>query len=926
MDLSTVNKNTFQVVDLSTGKTPPGTFSIDSLNDRVLIFRPQMTFDASGNPIFGLQDFKSYQVYLPGTNQDPGSTYIRSLSGKANLARMSCTVAANGILDPVPGPPTVVVSVDVVLTEDPYVVENQVASGGAFLQDVSYQTDIRLAFNDIMNPATLVNPVTGESTTLKVYVDPDGNISDPSDRVELFGDYTISIDEDNFLTNVTFKPSAGLPSSGSGQFPRVIVVEIPTSVTDLGSNPLTNSGVVVFAPEFVQFPAVVMPDGQGEQFLSTTNLDAKNTGAEWGEGALIRGLLGGSGRLGELVVTAAESPLILNTDSQVWSNFNVIPEGSSTFPPSATPPVATILDGVFEFSSVDIGPGAQLIFEGSNPARLLARGSLVVQGAGKIDVAGKAPDDAFTSPAGHDSLELLGGAGGAAGPSGGLGGKGGDRPDDTDLSLLVLGGSANPGAITDGIAGGGVGGIPALGSGGGGTHWPLAIPTSSSDLTAFIPDTVCKIDMTAGPGGGGAYATSGGAGIPVLVDPFLNPGPPAGIIPPPTPGGDAASLGLSAENKKLAPELGDLRGGSGGGGGGLSFLRSQTDGPAFGECKIGKKFKTYWTHSGAGGGGGGGGIELQAGNIVKVDGTIVANGGDGAGGQAAPSSFSREDQAAPGGGGSGGAILVRSRSVQIADTGERLNVSGGIGGKGSGNFPGTFAGSGGAGFVRIESEFALDPIGEAKKVSPYDPILGSETGGPMSSVILSVGEYALNPTGPAGRSGAQSCWIIPQGNFFVLEFQEDDTTDPLNPDYGWDMDVVLVFAGITPFSFRDANDVNNPFGSSPSTLIGSDLGGVTPSAIVVRFQGVHATKSVEDICNVDLADPLGVVDPQSLTPWVRHPFELNNYWDAALPGQPELAAKRKPNMIRFQIIFDGNAPLASIIAGVTNLAIKGRPD
>lgn len=924
VDLGSVNKNTFQVVDLATGKSPAGTFSIDPSNDHILIFRPQMTFDASGNPIFGFEDFKSYQIYLPGTNQDTGSAFITSVSGKPNIARMSCTVAANGILDPVPGPPTVTVKVDVVIQADPLIVEEQIASGGAFLHDVWHETEIRMEFDDIMNPATLVNPVTGESNTIKVFVDPDGNINDPTDRVLLFGDFTISIDENNLQTHVVFLPSTGLPSSGSGLLPRAIVVEFPTTIVDLGANPLTNAGDVIFAPEYVEFPPVVMPDGTGEQFLSTKYLDADKTGAAWGGGALIRGNSGGAGTLGPLNLTVEESPLVLDTDSQVWSNFDVIPSGSGSFPPSPTPPAATITDGVFEFSSIKIGPGAQLLFTGSQPARVYARGLAEVQGSGTINVGGDAPADAFKPTPGHDSSELDGGIGGPPGPGGGVGGSGGDRPNDTDPGLILLGGAGNPGAIVDGTIGGGVGGI-GLGGGGGGAHWPTNIPSTKSDLAGFLPDTVCKIDMTAGPGGGGAYGTSGEEGIPVIVDPFLNPDP-TGKIAPNTPGGDSASLGLTPEVRTLSPELGYLRGGGGGGGGAMSFLRSQTNGPAFGECLVGKEFSKYWTHSGAGGGGGGGALQLQAGKLVKVDGTIVSEGGDGASGQKAPSSFNREDQAAPGGGGAGGAVLIQSETVQIADTGGRIAVDGGSGGRGSGAFPGTYAGDGGAGLVRIEAGVAPDAAGEAKKITPYDATPGSVTGGATSSEILSVGAYAPIAVGPSGRSGAQSCWIIPEGNFFVLEFQEDDLTDPVNPDYGWDLDVVLNLGGFEPFSYRNGDDVDNPFGVAPEAILGSDLGGVTPAALVVRFQGVHSTKKIEDICSTDLSDPTGLVDPQSLTPWMRHPAELNSYWDLALPLQPEIAVKRRPNMIRYQIIFDGNAPLSGIIAGVTNVVIKGRPD
>jgi hypothetical protein len=928
VDLSTVNKNTFQVIDLATGKTPSGTFSLAPGDDKVLIFRPQMTFDASGNPIFGLVEDHSYLVFLPGENQDPGSQLIRSTNGKGNVSRMSCTVVARFILDPVAGPPTVTVSVDVVTQAVPLAVESQIASGGAFLTEVWNETDIRFSFNDIMNPATLVNPVSGQSNTLKVFIDPDGNINDPSDRVQLFGDFSISIDENNFLTEVVFSPSVGLPSSGTGLFPRAIVVELPASVADLGGNSLTNTGAVIFIPEFVLFPAVVMPAG-GEQFITPTYLDSKKSGAAWEGGALLRSFFGGSGRLGPLVLDENQPILELNTDSQVWSNFDVIHEGASVFPPSSTPPTTTITDGIFEFSSIRIEPGTQLIFKGSNPVRLFGRGEVELQGAGQIVISGDVPSDELLNPKGHNSELLDGGDGGPSGPGAGAGGSGGDRPNDTNITLLVIGGSANPGAVITGRDGGGVGGVPGAGSGLGGTHWPLVLPTQADDLSTLIMDQVCKVDMVSGPGSGGAFATSGEEGVPSLLDPFLNPpvgNPPVGILPPPTPGGDATGVGLTTETRKLSPELGNLVGGAGGGGGGMSFVRTQTNGTAFVECTINKAIKTYWTHSAAGGGGGGGAIEIHGGKLVKIDGSIDAQGGDGGDTKGSVGSFARTDQASPGGGGAGGAILLRSASVQVADVSNRLVIKGGKGGVGVGHFPGSFAGDGGIGLVRIEATEVPDAASLAKNINPYNPSPGSETGGPTSSNILSVGPYSPVFTGPAGRSGAQSCWVIPEGNFFVLEFQEDDVSDPLNPNLGWDCDVILNLPGLPPFSLRDATDDDNPLGVAPVDLIGTDLGGGTPSPLVIRFQGVHSIKAIEDICNVDLKDPLGAVDPQSLTPWVRHPFELNDYWDLALPGNPELAVKRKPNMIRYQVIFDGNAPLTEIIAGLTNFRIKGRPD
>ena len=925
VDLSTVNKNTFQVINLSTGKTPSGSFSLDPTDPRTLIFRPQTTFDASGNPVFGLSDSSTYAIFIPGENQDPGSQVIRSVSGKPNTARMSCTVSAIGILDPVPGPPKVTISVDVVTQEEPLILEEQQVNVGAAVTNAYSQSTIRLSFDDIMNPATLVNPVTGVSSTLRVFVDPDGNVSDPSDQVELFGSYTIAIDEQNFQTEVIFTPSTGLPSAGSGLVPRKVVVSVPDLVTDLGSNAIVNPGLASFSPQFVQFPPVILPGPSGEQFDSPLYLDAPNTGAAWGGGALIKGILGGSGKLGPLIVDLDNSPFVLNTDSQVWSNFNVLPEGSAAFPPSVTPPSYTITDGLFEFSRISVSAGAQLVLEGSNPARLFARGELLVQGSGIIDASGRAPVDNSATPSGHDSSLLLGGLGGAAGPGAGAGGRGADRRDDTDLTLLAAGGVGNVGAVIDGASGGGVGGTPGLAGGAGGVHWPPILPVNTSDLANFIFDIQCRNDMTAGQGAGGGYATSGTAGKALVVSAPFNPFPPPGIIAPDTVGGDSATLGLTPTVRELSPDLGNLRGGSGGGGGGMSLLLSITDG-SFGNCVVGKKLQVYNTHSGSGGGGGGGAVELQGGSFVRIDGVVDVSGGAGGKGINPPFSFLVPDQATAGGGGSGGAVLLRSVNVQVASIDNRIDVTGGIGGLAAGNAPGSRGGNGGLGLVRIEAPQAPQAALEAPKIMPFDSTPGSESGGAESSAILSVGQYVNNPNGPSGRNGAQSCWIIPGGNFFVLDFTSDDFTDPLNPILGWDLDVILNLPGFEPFSFRDANDPNNPFGIAPDLSFGTDLGGATPAPIVVRFQGAHFKKEVENICDVDFDDPEGPIVQDSLTPWVRHPQELNNYWDLALPGDPELAVTRRPNMFRYQIIFDGNSPNASIVAGVTNLQVKGTPD
>jgi len=931
VDLASVDKNTFQVTDLSTGTSPTGVFTLDPGNPNRLMFRPQLIFDAAGTPIFGFEEQHSYQVLVRGVNQDSGGAFVKSLSGEKNLARLFCTISASGISDLVPGSPSVTATLDVVTQKDPdtgevLAVEALVASGGVVLTEVWNASLLRLSFNDVMNPATLVNPATGLSSTIRVFVDADGDTLSQADRIELAGLFTIHVNDNTLVTEVTFAPSGGWPSAGTGALPRAVVVELPDSIVDLGAHALINHGELVFVPEFVPFDEVLIPAG-GEQFVSDEHLDADNTGALWGGGALMRGMSGGSGRLGPLVVGQGGAALVLNTDEETFSSVHMIAEGPVVFPPSSEVPSATVSGGVFEFSSLDIGAGAQLRFEGSQPARLIIRGAAYVRSSGSMDLSGRAAAGQLALPVGHDSSAVVGGLGGSGGPSGGAGGQGGDRPDDTDAELLAVGGISNPGAVTSGRPGGGVGGVGDLAAGQGGLPWPLMAPVGVADLSAFVFNRFCRIGMTPGPGSGGGYATSGTDGVPTIMKPLNYPLNPPGLVAPVTAGGDSAELGLTSAMRTLDPALGFLRGGAGGGGGGQGYQRSRRDGiKGADECLGGTEFSIYWTHSGAGGGGGGGALQLHAGKSLTLEGSIVARGGLGGAGQGGTAFSEVNELAMPGGGGAGGAVLLQAPVITVAETGQRIRVNGGAGGIGPGSPQWTSAGSGGLGLVRMEANSALDALEMGPRISPYDPALGSESGGDTSSVILSVGTFAVSAGGVADRSGGESCWMSPAGNYFLLDFAGDDLSDPENTSLGWDLDVVSTLPDVPPFSLRDASDPNNPFGVAPEDLFGSDLGGVSPGALIVRFQGVHRTRLITSLCDVDLTDPIGDVDPASVTPWVRHPAELNTYWDAALPSQPELAAKRRSNMIRYQVIFDHTAPQAGLIAGVTNLRIHAQPD
>ena len=505
-------------------------------------------------------------------------------------------------------------------------------------------------------------------------------------------------------------------------------------------------------------------------------------------------------------------------------------------------------------------------------------------------------------------------------------GKGGDRPDSTGMAdLLAVGGIANPGAVLDGAPGEPVGLDPALAASGGtgGVHWPPSFPTSvlQQDWNDLVITNVftCSSDQVGATGGGGAYALDGDTGIAVSpLLPGLNPPTPA---TPDTPGGQGAALGLGPLERTLNPELGFLRGGSGGGGGGTGLIRTRTNGlplncgqpiPPGGSLVI----TSYATHSGAGGGGAGGGLQLNAGSELRVDGTVRCAGG--AGGRSmgliVPGQFVTDNLAAPGGGASGGAALLQAPQLQIAGLPGRIDVRGGDGGTQNSELYST-GGDGSPGLVRLESFPAPDPAAEAPKIEPFDP------GAPTSDAVLSAGELTVATQGEAAFSGAQSCWIQPDGNFFELVFAADDLTDPANPVLGWDVDLVLNAPGLPAFPFRGDNGL---LSFSIEDLLGSDLKGPNPSPLVVRFQGVRILKAEDGLCAVDLSPGSPAVVPDSLTGWVRHPSELNGYWDFLGPAA---AAARRPNAVRFQVVFDNRTGLyPGLVLGLTNFRVTAQPD
>ena len=625
-----------------------------------------------------------------------------------------------------------------------------------------------------------------------------------------------------------------------------------------------------------------------ETFDTATLADLNRTGARWGAGLLRAGYGGGSGRLGDLFIPAGQT-VVLSTDQE---DFAGIGDPAVFDPLGVIDGAASVSDGIFDFATVRIEAGGVLRFEGSRPARVFARGDLNV--GGTLDVSGG------DGPA-HEDQEPLGGPGGAGGPAAAAGGKGADQPDGTAFLALPGGAHANPGAEVDGAAGGGIPEPSALapttfeGGGPGGLHHPEDLPDDPSDIGTLEWDIIqiCQTKMIGAVGGGGGYALDGLAGTNgQLAGAGFNP------PPPPDPKGGAA-LTLGPAERLLNPARGLLRGGSGGGGGGAHLATSSTNGLVFIDCTVTfggtpAEIATYIPHSAAGGGGGGGATQVVAGDLLSLAGSIDASGG--AGGAEAKSS----GRAIPGGGGSGGAALVQARTVQLGFLPGVIDISGGAGGAG-GSTGGSVGGKGSPGLLRLESAHPAPDAGTVGAALSPDPAELASLGATFDDVA-SVGPWQVQTEGKAALSGAQSCWRS-AGTGSFLDFVDDAPGAP-----GWDMTVLV--DGVGPVSWRGPNPI------LPVTLeeaFGTELFG---APIVVRFQGARSAAPIPNPCDVELYGAGAPIVPGSLTPWVKHPAELD-----ALVVDPAL----KPDLFRFQVLFDRSRALSATLTAVEELTVLADP-
>ena len=976
VDINTVTSSTFRVVNVDNGTTPVGEYFLDPNDSRRVVFRPALTFDINGTPSFGFNINTPYQVTIPGELHSANGPFIQSIVGRPNQSRLDCTiVTTDQITDPVPGPPVVEVYADYVTayangvpTEINRVtnafgifdgmgtdgLSDNLVNGQSLLRDVYRQGSIFFLFRDVMNPATLANPVTMTSPFINVRTDEDGTLATTFDRSEpIPGDWRVSVDTELLQTLLTFTPTNNFLSAGAGAptTPRLTVIDVPQSVVDLDGRAVTvqnGGGLSVCVTEEGMVTDIELPQTGGETFADNSLEDSTRSGGAWGTNMrLASDIGGGSGRLGELVVPAGQT-IILNTDSQVFPVTGAVADVIGNANMSGLYPTSiTVTDGVFEFSSLTVEPGGTLRLEGSNPARILVRGVANVTTGSVIDLTGQsmAPHFSDVPQPSVDLPPML-----TPPANGGLGGFGADKWDfdpvgvamDPSVFLGITGNAVDIDEAVpennDGRNGQGVGGTT-LGAGVGAvlsfpnfpTEDSLIIDPSSMAVTGahgmntpfnrnFDGLVTCVVRALGGSGSGGAYARDGGTSM--AEAPSATADFPMGLSNdgPSIAGGQASDLGLAAPSvtnagytvRTLDWTLGFLRGGSGGGGGGLSPYQTTSEN-TFTGCgpDDSREYGQWIDNSGAAGGGGGGALEITAGKTVQLNGQILLTGGDGGSSSGGTGGVSRF--AAPGGGGSGGAIRLRGQSVLLSPLAARIDVSGGAGGVGSFTTSDVFGGDGSVGLVRIENTVGgLSHEVLAPSIRPYEgdgmaPF--DDTDRSLDFLSVANGAFGVSTTRPDSVCGSTSCWVELPAGFSVVSFKEDAV------DLGWDMDVVWQVGG-GPEELISFRGPSTPFPAGFETTNGNHLGpvGNPASPIVVRFQGARVAEPLANPCNVSVNGGDSPIQFGSLTPWVSHPSELNAFGS---------------NVFRFCILFDNTndgadnpgAVLANV-RGVTNLSIQ----
>ncbi|TAH34990.1 MAG: hypothetical protein EYC70_14460 [Planctomycetota bacterium] len=799
VDPATVSFTTIPIVETGTGSTPPGAFIVQG---RTVIFRPALLLTDTGIT-FGFEEGGEYEIRLFAS---PDSNVVRSTIGRPNTTPLRCIVTASGVVDLVPGRPTVSFTPN---AADP-------PAGREFV--------ITMVFNDLMQVGQLVDPETGTSPTLRAVV-VDESVS-PALETTVDGVYEAVLDRNSLTTTVTFTAFSPYPGNHDGQ--RYLRLDFAGQIGDLVGNTLANAGSYV-----IPLPAAPTTEGSFvESFDDLSQLDSPaSTAGLWAAppGALDSGLNpvtgrhrgGGSGILGRFEPAGDFS---FSTDSMTL--------GADEFD-TLTGQDVTVTKGVFLFDSIRIPAGVVVRASGNWPLRLYARGEIVIEGT--LDVTGESAPENFgkyfptnaenidgEDQGGISVAEASGGIEGRGGPGGGSGGHGGaswylltDPPKDyyDESKNNFQSGSPDPtrfvnrldpfdnvsgfrayGGNGDGVANRNSTGDAWAraadiatdrrnGAGMGSWSWPLRsnsvpYPAFTNDVRILshfdpLPGRYLSFSLHRARGGGGGGFWSDGEqgwvfdpnGTDPLGNPLLEPTIDStaqvfeynslytwdtrvsGTVPDGAGGDFDVSLkpGIETLEPSTTATSNLLIGGSGGGAAGMSQHGSWNAAPSATRGTL----DTYRTCDGGGGGGGGGGLQLHGGGRFAVSGLVSANGGGGGSSTfmldvpySPPNAVTLGPPGDAGGGGGSGGSIL----VEVNDGLEEVgaDVISVEGGAGGLGSAGNHGGSGGSGLVRFET------------------LTGSEGLPELAALVAPDGAVDLAPVGQPGvpNRTAQAAQIL----------------------------------------------------------------------------------------------------------------------------------------------------------------------
>jgi len=349
VDPATVNLSSISIVDMANGSSPTGSFLV---NGNQVIFRPTLVETSSGLQ-FGFLDGSVYQVRL---FDDSNANVVSSLSGRKNQSFITGDVTIDGIVDLIPGEPSLIS-----ITPDNVTPPS------------TRNFEIEMVFDDIMKTLPLANPETGESLLITVQ-----SFDPVSGSITIPGTFVAVADRDALRTTVTFTPQVPWPSSNDGE--RVLRVSLSQQISDLAGNLIINPGIkTALLPDLPtvngSLAETFTDNGQEDDGGSTAGLWANSSSP----GTLDSGVDpttglhkgGGSGALG--VFTPADGLTILDTDSAVVHS-ELLGED------------VTITNGLFPFAEVVVNPASRIEATGTKPLRMIVRGSMSV--AGVVDVSG----------------------------------------------------------------------------------------------------------------------------------------------------------------------------------------------------------------------------------------------------------------------------------------------------------------------------------------------------------------------------------------------------------------------------------------------------------------------------------------------------------------------------------------------------------